>query len=345
MMIHESIPSTSKACIFGDTDKYLRNNYINNFKKGNIKYLINIQVLTTGFDAPNITTMALMRPTASYSLFRQIVGRGMRLHPDKKTCLLLDFTDNIARFNNEKNLSNLITGINPRQNTTDIKKTKENKKIICPSCQHENSLKNDRCINIMKHGWFCGSLLEPKNCTICSKPNPRSSIHCNHCNSSILNVIQCNYCRNETPDSAPFCISCGFSSIDSFQEIRERYNNNLGWNDAEIHRIAVDFDSLKLFSNYSIGYQLTINGKQKKFFTASDTVQFINMLSPVLDKIGILRKCRIAIIRDDSSIVIEKILHTFAQRIKEHCKYIYYSLQHDLHTEEVMPNILSIDYL
>jgi DNA repair protein RadD len=62
-----------------------------------LKYLANVNVLTTGFDATNIDCVVLLRPTASAGLLIQAVGRGTRLHPGKKDCLILDFGGNILR--------------------------------------------------------------------------------------------------------------------------------------------------------------------------------------------------------------------------------------------------------
>jgi DNA repair protein RadD len=56
-----------------------------------------VNVLTTGFDAPNIDCVAIVRPTMSPGLFYQICGRGFRLHPGKVNCLVLDFGGNVLR--------------------------------------------------------------------------------------------------------------------------------------------------------------------------------------------------------------------------------------------------------
>lgn len=65
--------------------------------KGPIKYLVNVNVLTTGFDAPNIDCVVLLRPTNSPGLYYQACGRGFRLYPSKEDCLVLDFGGNILR--------------------------------------------------------------------------------------------------------------------------------------------------------------------------------------------------------------------------------------------------------
>lgn len=67
------------------------------FERRPIKYLVNVNVLTTGFDAPNIDCVAVVRPTMSPGLWYQIVGRGFRLHPGKRDCLVLDFGGNALR--------------------------------------------------------------------------------------------------------------------------------------------------------------------------------------------------------------------------------------------------------
>jgi DNA repair protein RadD len=83
--------------ISGETLPFERDELIERFRSGGLKYLCNVNVLTTGFDAPNIDCVALMRPTLSPGLYYQMVGRGFRLHPGKTECLVLDFGGNVLR--------------------------------------------------------------------------------------------------------------------------------------------------------------------------------------------------------------------------------------------------------
>lgn len=78
-------------CIIGSTPKREREKIIEAFKAGKIQALTNANVLTTGFDYPDIDLIAMLRPTMSPSLYVQMAGRGMRpkLHIDH--CLVLDF--------------------------------------------------------------------------------------------------------------------------------------------------------------------------------------------------------------------------------------------------------------
>jgi DNA repair protein RadD len=83
--------------VCGETLPFQRDELINRFRSGDLKYLCNVNVLTTGFDAPNIDCVVLVRPTLSPGLYYQMVGRGFRLHPGKTDCLVLDFGGNVLR--------------------------------------------------------------------------------------------------------------------------------------------------------------------------------------------------------------------------------------------------------
>ncbi len=83
--------------IFGDTPKEERDAIIAAFKRGEIRALASMGVLTTGFSAPAVDLIALLRPTKSAGLYVQMVGRGTRLAPGKENCLVLDFAGNVRR--------------------------------------------------------------------------------------------------------------------------------------------------------------------------------------------------------------------------------------------------------
>ncbi|MCK6458180.1 MAG: hypothetical protein L6Q92_16830, partial [Phycisphaerae bacterium] len=83
--------------VCGETLPFDRDSLLKRFREGTLKYLCNVNVLSTGFDAPNIDCVALVRPTLSPGLYYQMVGRGFRLHPGKTDCLVLDFGGNVLR--------------------------------------------------------------------------------------------------------------------------------------------------------------------------------------------------------------------------------------------------------
>ena len=68
--------------ITGETPQTIRASIIASFKAGSLRFLVNVSVLTTGFDAPNVDCVAIFRPTISPGLFYQCCGRNFRLHLD-----------------------------------------------------------------------------------------------------------------------------------------------------------------------------------------------------------------------------------------------------------------------
>lgn len=83
------------ACITGATPKGERERTIADFRAKRIRALTNCDVLTTGFDAPDIDCLVMARPTMSPGLYVQMAGRGMRLKSHASNCLVLDFAGNV----------------------------------------------------------------------------------------------------------------------------------------------------------------------------------------------------------------------------------------------------------
>lgn len=68
------------------------------FTSGQLRAVVNNNVLTTGFDFPKIDLIIVLRPTNSPGLWVQMLGRGTRIHPDKENCLVMDFAANTKRI-------------------------------------------------------------------------------------------------------------------------------------------------------------------------------------------------------------------------------------------------------
>ena len=79
--------------VHGEMAPDIRAQALADFRSGRIQVLTNVAVLTEGFDDPGTSCIAMARPTRSEGLYAQCVGRGTRLHPGKKDCLILDFVD------------------------------------------------------------------------------------------------------------------------------------------------------------------------------------------------------------------------------------------------------------
>lgn len=102
--IAASLPPEQVNVVTGKTKKKERELIIKRFKNQEFKYLVNVSTLTTGFDAPHVDVVAILRPTESASLLQQIIGRGLRLCDGKLFCLVLDYAGNIERHGLEDDL-------------------------------------------------------------------------------------------------------------------------------------------------------------------------------------------------------------------------------------------------
>ena len=191
--ITEYLPADQTALITGTTKTAQRDALIAAFKAKKIKYLVNVSVLTTGFDAPHVDVIAILRPTQSISLFQQIVGRGLRLSPGKKDCLILDYTNN---------------GYNIFQPEIGEKKPTEDSvavQVHCPECTFANAFwgRTDAAGNILEHfGRRCHGLIETpedpdvegqctyrfrfKHCPYCNQENDIAARKCQHCSEKLI---------------------------------------------------------------------------------------------------------------------------------------------------------------
>lgn len=130
--------------VVGDTAAGERDEQIEEFKRGERKFLVSVNVLSVGFDAPNVDAIAMLRPTLSPGLYYQQVGRGLRLHPTKTDCLVLDFAGNIKRHGPIDALE--ARPVRNGQGSGEPAPTKECPQCLeiilaaysrCPACAHE----------------------------------------------------------------------------------------------------------------------------------------------------------------------------------------------------------------
>ena len=88
----------SAAVVHGGTPKDERKRIIEEFRNQQIRVIVQVNVLTVGFDYPELDCLITGRPTASISWWYQFVGRGTRIHDNKKDCLVVDFVGSVEKF-------------------------------------------------------------------------------------------------------------------------------------------------------------------------------------------------------------------------------------------------------
>jgi len=137
MMTERGIPS---ACVHGGTTKGERQRIIEQFKAGTLRALTNANVLTTGFDHPDLDLIAMLRPTMSPALYVQMAGRGLRVKSHTDHCLVLDFAGNVGTHGP-------ITAVQPPSKAgtggeapvkvcPDCHEIVHLSVMVCPECEH-----------------------------------------------------------------------------------------------------------------------------------------------------------------------------------------------------------------
>jgi len=115
------------ATVTGETPAAERANILRAFKNGQIRAVTNANVLTTGFDYPDIDLIALLRPTKSPTLFVQMSGRGLRPKSHTDHCLVLDFAGAVS-------MHGPITCVRPPEKRGTGKSETEAPAKTCPNC-------------------------------------------------------------------------------------------------------------------------------------------------------------------------------------------------------------------
>ncbi len=188
------LPADDSRVVLGDTEMAERDQIVDDFKNKKFKYLVNVSVLTTGFDAPHVDVIAILRPTESNSLYQQIVGRGLRLSSDKKDCYILDYTgmghDIYAPEISDKR---------PAKDTVPVI-------VPCPVCEFENSFwgyvdpdgmvlehfgrkcrgakQDSKTLEITP----CGFRFRLKLCHHCGAENDITARNCEKCDTTLIDA-------------------------------------------------------------------------------------------------------------------------------------------------------------
>ncbi len=226
------LPKHQSAIITGETDNNDRDQIINQFKAQHIKYIVNVSVLTTGFDAPHVDVIALLRPTQSLSLFQQIVGRGLRLSENKADCLVLDYTgSHFDIFHPE------VGSCKPDSDSQPVQ-------VFCPQCNFANIFwgKCDAQGEIIEHfGRRCQGLtgipteqpLESSFELAFNTPTDSPLVNDPRCQYR-FKFKSCPTCNAENDIAARACATCQHLLVDPDKQLKKA----LQLKDAKVIRCA-----------------------------------------------------------------------------------------------------------
>jgi DNA repair protein RadD len=181
------LPAEESAIILGETPQDERTEILEKARCGQIKYLVNIAIISVGVDIPAYDTIAYLRPTESLVLLVQTMGRVLRLSPQtqKNDALVLDFAGNIDRHRDWDNPLLLEA----------LKQTVDRDRplvILCPACQTMNTEHARRCIGLDEAEARCPYYFEFKECynEECGVKNDIASRLCRECGSEMIDPNQ-----------------------------------------------------------------------------------------------------------------------------------------------------------
>ncbi len=126
-MINKFLNKIQKGCseyIDCNTSRKKRNDIIVNYKSGKLPFLVNVRILVEGFDAPITKGVCFMSLPSSSTTLIQIIGRALRLHPEKTIAnVILPF----SKMDDEKAIANFMKIM--AKNDARIRKSYKSKKL------------------------------------------------------------------------------------------------------------------------------------------------------------------------------------------------------------------------
>jgi len=226
--IMESLPPGNSRIVTGDTPKEERKQIIADFVAIKFKYLVSVGTLTKGFDAPHVDLIAILRATDSPALLQQIIGRGMRLFPEKYDCLILDYGQNIERHGLEDDLFSPVITARKKQKGMPME-------VMCPTCKGVNifaARPNPDKFQTSSDGYFLDLAGNP--ILINEKPLPAHfgrrcmrqqivagiGVRC----ENRWSCKQCPECEYENDIAARFCEKCRFELVDPNEKLVESFH-------------------------------------------------------------------------------------------------------------------------
>jgi len=257
--ILDMLPLGDCRLVTGETAKKEREEIVAMFKAKMIKFLVNVSCLTTGFDAPHVDLIAVLRPTESRGLFQQIIGRGTRLNEGKKYFYVLDVAGNIARHG--LSADDLFT---PEIPPIAEGKESHGEEVECPDCGFINE---NKIVEVK--GKFISTLRRCANVTPKEGiENPVLSRHFVRC-GYYFKSKECPTCSSDNDITARKCRKCGNELIDPNEKLEVGKKTDFS------HKVESFVISEHISAAGNEGYKALINGKYTKYFATHTKWGFI----------------------------------------------------------------------
>lgn len=204
------------------------NTDLKRFAAGKLRVLISVDMLAVGWDCPSVDGLAFLRKTESARLLTQMVGRGLRLHPDKKDVLLLDYASNFSTHAPDGNI------FDPDIKAAFTGSASASIECTCPECSATNHFaarKNDAGLEVNPMGYFVD--LDGNEIIDAVSGKPLPAHHGRRCRNLLkvgADYQQCGYfwsckhcpvCDTDNDLTARYCRSCKEELIDPAKKLTE----------------------------------------------------------------------------------------------------------------------------
>ncbi len=271
----------ASSAIWSDMPIQDRQKILQEFRDGKITVIFSCTILIEGFDEPSIECIIMARPTKSRPLYTQAIGRGLRLHPGKQDCLVLDFTDKYHKLDAIINLRSTIPDARIQDDGTDKKERLEEnyrRVVNTPVKQIQDQIFN--VLGNIKFMWTpLGddeySLMDDDGNEIIISPSGDGFIANVYVTSmydhEIMNIVKeplpLNYCTGVCEDFARRSMKVKFADV-SESWMQNAYNVQPTPKQIErLERDQVDWKSMsKATAAYTIRNLNALQNKQRRFY-------------------------------------------------------------------------------
>lgn len=251
-------PGVEYRIITGKTGDNQRKEWLREAYEGKVKYIFQVQALTTGVNQPLWDTSVILRKIRSLTLLIQLLGRGMRMlkkwHIEqgftKNDHLVLDFAGTMDELG-DLYFDPILEQAQFQKRFTNGKDPK-----TCPICKTLNSYYARRCMHVDESGKRCEHFWTYRECTDQVDPRTKKIIHrgCGTKNDVVARVCRC----------------CDVSLIDPNEKLSGKHYTKNDWSNVKSFRV----DMTKNQKGIVFCYELEAHGETfkayERFFPESD---------------------------------------------------------------------------
>lgn len=252
-------PETTYRIITGKTGDNQRKEWLKEAYDGKVKYIFQVQALTTGVNVPFWDTSVILRKIGSLTLLIQLLGRGMRLlkkwHKEqgfqKDDHLVMDFSGTMDELG-ELYFDPILEQAQHQKRFRNGKDPKP-----CPVCGTLNSYYARRCMNVDENGNRCEWFFKFRTCDDQIDPRTKKIIH--------------RGCGTKNDIAARVCRHCDMSLIDPNEKLSGKHYTKNDWFQVQYFAVDMTKNQKGIIFNYELSDGIDTFKVREIFFPESES--------------------------------------------------------------------------